>query len=200
MRCLPRSSREKSCSTPSLGQICALNRSKKFPKLAESQCPPAYNIGSPSCYTVEITIAKCRVKKRGVLAKPVVTETDAAKVPAFVFGHFALYMQVETPFQIVDLVCCFLLEVGNFRKSYVALRSSRICGLLKDFNEAGLLVWSIPRILACLTRRYLLNGRCYYAISIRSSLQGSTSASQPRPVATALLLQKNPQLSHSPSH
>jgi hypothetical protein len=91
------------------------NRSKKFSKLAESQCPPALNVGSPNVYEVEITIAKCGVKKHGVLAKPVVTETDAAKVPTFLCGVLELHMQVGTPFQIIDLVSCFLPEVANFR-------------------------------------------------------------------------------------
>jgi hypothetical protein len=97
------------------GRICALNRSKSFPKLAESQCPLALNIGSFNVYEAEITIVKCGVKKHGVLAKPVVTKINAIKVPTFLYGVIELHMQVGTPFQIIDLVCCFLPKVANFR-------------------------------------------------------------------------------------
>ncbi len=98
-----------------LEKICALNLSNKFPKLAESQCPPALNVGSPDGYEDQIPIAICGVEKHGVLAIPVITETNTAKVPTFLFGKFELHIQVGTPYQILDLVCCFLPEVANFR-------------------------------------------------------------------------------------
>jgi hypothetical protein len=133
------------CSLPRApGKICALNRTKKFPKLAESQCPPALIVASPHDYAVEITIAVCGIRKHGVLVKPVITETDAAKFHRFLISEFDLLELLVRAAKRSRLVYYFLLELADFCCSSVALVScqTRTCALPNDFDEAGLLVWT----------------------------------------------------------
>jgi hypothetical protein len=87
-----------------------------------------------------LPLPKCGVEKRGVLVNPIISETGAAKVYTFLCSEFELHIQVGTPSQLPNLVCCFLPEVGDFRCSDVALLScwTRRCDLLNDFDEAGL--------------------------------------------------------------
>jgi len=111
------------CSLPRApGKICALNISKKFPKLAESQCPPALSVASPDVYA-EITIAVCGVEKHGVLVKPVITETDAAKFHRFLISEFDLLDLLVRVAKPSRLVCYFLLELADFCCSSVAFLS-----------------------------------------------------------------------------
>ena len=112
------------CSLPRVpGKICALNISTIFPKLAESQCPPALIVGFPHDYAVEITIAICGIRKHGVLVKPVITETDAAKFHKFLIIEFDLLELLVRAAKRSRLVCYFLLELADFCCSSVALLS-----------------------------------------------------------------------------